>query len=202
MSALSSLTPCLPPAPNAPAFAVSELSTKTSAGGFLTLKSYAMALGDARGVYDIVTRACMDAVIIAAFFVQDGERHVVLRSTPRIPVLLQHPSESVLWELPAAPEAAATRELYEEIGVVALRFGQLGAWSFPLPGLIAERHFFYWAEIAAPPWERAKGDGSIFEASASLHSMSVQDALKAARQGLLRDEKTELTLRRLAELPR
>jgi ADP-ribose pyrophosphatase len=209
MSVLSSINRRLPFAPNAPAYAVTELSSNAAAGGFLTVKSYGMALGARQGVYDVVTRTSMDAVVIAAFFLQDQNRHVILRSTPRIPVLLAHPTRSVLWELPAGlidegehPEEAASRELHEEIGVTPLRLGELGPWAFPLPGLIAERHFFYWAEVPPPPWECAQGDGSIFEASASLHSMTLDDALEAARQGLLRDEKTELTLRRLAELPR
>jgi ADP-ribose pyrophosphatase len=173
--------------------------------------------------YDIVTRDRLDAVVIAAHFRDErGVRHVYLRSSVRPPVALRNRATSPvaerddlgnLWELPAglveveeqSPEGlllCAARELHEELGfeVDPRALAPLGPSSFPAPGMVGERHFFF--HITVDPSRRAAPteDGSVLERKATIASLPLDDALALARSGLIEDEKTELALRRLAEL--
>ena len=94
------------------------------------------------------------------------------------------------------------RELYEETGAeVALEaMHRLGPSTFPAPGVIGERHFYFHVEIdpaaLVPPVE----DGSVLERQASLVGITIEDALALVRAGEIEDAKTEIALRRLAEL--
>jgi ADP-ribose pyrophosphatase len=162
--------------------------------------------------YDVVERRALDACVIVAHHDDGGRRHVWLRSCVRPPVALRPdppPAPSgVLWELPAglvepgeSPRAAAQRELAEELGFFvdedALR--PLGDWTLPAPGFIGEMHVFF--EVRVDPGARRPpaGDGSPLEAAATVVPVPLDDALDACRRGLIRDAKTELALRRLAE---
>jgi ADP-ribose pyrophosphatase len=173
--------------------------------------------------YDVVERKSLDAVVIAPHFRDEsGRRKVLLRSALRPPVAFR-PREAWpvperetlggLWEFPAGlVEAAerseeglrkcASRELYEETGAELGPEAMipLGPSMFPCPGVIGERHFYFHAEIDAlalvPPIE----DGSVLERQASLVTVSLEDALALVRAGEIEDAKTEIALRRLAEL--
>jgi len=173
--------------------------------------------------YDIVERAALDAVVIAPHFRDEsGTRKVLLRSALRPPVAFR-PRETWpvperdtlggLWEFPAGllePDErseeglrrCAVRELYEETGAeIALdAMIQLGPSTFPAPGIIGERHFYFHAEIdpaaLVPPVE----DGSVLERQASLVTVTLEEALALVRAGEIEDSKTEIALRRLAEL--
>ena len=173
--------------------------------------------------YDIVERERLDAVVIAAHFRDaEGARHVYLRACVRPPVALRNRATSPiperddlgnLWELPAglvevdeqSPEGlllCAARELHEELGfeVDPRALAPLGPSSFPAPGMVGERHFFF--HVAVDPSRRVAPteDGSVLERKATIAALPLDEALALARSGLLEDEKTELALRRLAEL--
>jgi ADP-ribose pyrophosphatase len=161
--------------------------------------------------YDMGARKALDAVVLAAHFAVDGLRHVFLRSAVRPPCAFRavEPSHGgSLWELPAGlievgeePVATAVRELQEELGfsVSEADVRPLGEWTFPSPGILGERHVFF--AIAVDPRSRGTPteDGSALERAASIVSLPVADAIAYCRRGAIRDAKTELGLRRLAE---
>jgi ADP-ribose pyrophosphatase len=173
--------------------------------------------------YDMVMRKMIDAVVVAPHFRDEsGTRKVLLRSALRPPVAFrprdvwpvpERETLGGLWEFPAGlvePDErseeglrrCAARELYEETGAeVALdAMLALGPSTFPCPGVIGERHFYFHAEIdpaaLVPPVE----DGSVLERQASLVTVTLEDALALVRAGEIEDSKTEIALRRLAEL--
>jgi ADP-ribose pyrophosphatase len=172
-------------------------------------------------VYDEVDRRSIDAVVIAAHYVsEEGERRVFLRSALRPPVYFRSAPAPAdvpdhgggLWELPAGliepdeqiadgPVSAAARELFEEVGISVPKASlqALGPSTFPAPGVIAERHFFF--EVAVDPRQRAEPplDGSALEKDGIILDVSVAAALAMCARGDIEDGKTELALRRLAE---
>jgi ADP-ribose pyrophosphatase len=187
-------------------------------GGYLDVHRTKLTLafpdGSRSGVfpYDVVTRAAIDAAVFAATFVKDGVRHVYLRSAVRPPAALRTTPplhDGGLWELPAglieagedAAEAAA-RELAEELGFKASASAMqpLGEWTFPSAGVIGERHVFFHVEVdpdaRTPPTE----DGTALERFAAILAVPLTEALEHCRRGAIRDGKTELGLRRLAEV--
>jgi ADP-ribose pyrophosphatase len=176
--------------------------------------------------YDMCDREAMDAVIVVAHFEQSGERHVFLRSAVRPPVSLRDALVSGhalpdlvsghalpdaaggMWEVVAGlidpgetPAEAGARELHEELGILAhardLR--ELGPWTYPAPGIIGERHVFFHVEVDPRSRSKPTEDGSALEKDAAIISVPLAAALRLAGKGLLRDAKTELALRRLAE---
>jgi ADP-ribose pyrophosphatase len=164
--------------------------------------------------YDVAARAALDAVVIAACYVQAGVTYVYLRSAFRPPCALRPipPAHGGgLWELPAGlvepgeePAACAARELAEELGfdASAADMRPLGPWTFPAPGMIGERHLFYTIDVDPAARKEPTEDGSALEQGAAIVALSIADALEDCRRGDIRDAKTELALRRLAETPR
>jgi ADP-ribose pyrophosphatase len=216
--------------PSLPSHALELVSEHDEgAGGFLWLRRAKLRINFAEGgsskafPYDAVGRKNLDAVVMAAHYLEDGKRFVFLRSAIRPPVWLRPlevrpmpESESLgaLWELPAglveaderSPEGlkrSAARELEEELGFVVApeALEPLGPSTFPTPGVIGERHFFFHVEVDPRARKEPSEDGSALERAAIVVAISVDDALEAARRGELEDAKTELALRRLAELP-
>ncbi len=175
--------------------------------------------------FDAIERSALDAVVLAAHFCDErGRRCVYVRSALRPAVRLRPPEVrplpekdtlGMLWELPAGLVEAdecrsatglrhtAARELAEELGfeVAPERFAPLGPATFPAPGIIAERHHFFHVEVAPAGRTRPREDGSVLEQRALVASRPLDELLELARQGEIEDEKTELGLRRLAELP-
>ncbi len=197
--------------------------------GFLRLKRMILRVAFADGTtsepfeYDTIDRERLDAVVVAAHYRDGGgRRQVILRSALRPPVAMRAREASpiaeretlgALWELPAglveaderSPEGlrrCAARELGEEVGVSvapeAMR--ELGPSAFPAPGVIGERHFFFEVAIDPARIRVPTEDGSALEKHAKVCSVDLERALALTRTGAIEDEKTELALRRLAEI--
>ena len=196
--------------------------------GFLRLRRMIMRVRYADGAesepfeYDAIDRTRLDAVVIAAHYRgADGRRRVILRSALRPPVALRRAVSPIperdtlgtLWELPAGLVEAdersleglarcAARELLEEVGVdvppEAMR--PLGPPGFPAPGVIGERHFFFHVEVDPARISVPTEDGSPLERQGRLAAVALDDAIALTRSGEIEDEKTELALRRLAEI--
>jgi ADP-ribose pyrophosphatase len=172
--------------------------------------------------YDTAARERLDAVIVVPHYVDRGARHVYLRSALRPPVATrpmdarpfpERDTLGLLWEVPAGlvevdertPEGlrrAAARELHEETGfaVAPERLAELGPSTFPAPGMIGERHFFFHVEVDPRTRVTPPEDGSPLERGAAVVAVSLADALDLVRAGEVEDAKTEIALRRLAEI--
>lgn len=172
--------------------------------------------------YDEAWREALDAVVIAAHYREGGRRRVFLRSSFRPPAALrpvavrpvpEPPTLGHFWELPAGlvePDErsaeglkrAAARELAEELGsdVTPESLEPLGPAMFPSPGLCGERLFFFHVEVDPAARGEPTEDGSALERGAIIVAVDLDEALALARAGRLEDMKTELGVRRLAEL--
>jgi ADP-ribose pyrophosphatase len=173
--------------------------------------------------YDSVERRALDAVIVAAHYLGAGaERFVYLRSALRPPVSLrpmecrpwpEKSSLGLLWELPAGLvepdecsreglQRCAARELGEELGfeLPPAALQPLGPSTFPAPGVIGERHHFFHVVVSPEQRTTPSEDGSVLERDAAVLALPLREALVLAASGELEDAKTELGLRRLAEL--
>jgi ADP-ribose pyrophosphatase len=170
--------------------------------------------------YDEVQRRALDAVVLLAHFQERGERFVYLRSAVRPPLqfrrnYLPFRAGAGLWELPAGlvePDEesgpgllrCAQRELREELGfaVELDELHALGPSTFPCPGVLSERHFFF--EVEVTPATRAEPtlDGSALEHGGVVIAMRMDDALLWCQNGTIEDAKTELGLRRWSEAGR
>jgi ADP-ribose pyrophosphatase len=96
----------------------------------------------------------------------------------------------------------AALEVAEEAGyqVAAADVVLLGAGTFPVPGMIAERWWLAAVEVATPDDQPPPaGDGSPMEEGAESRWMPLDAAIAACVAGTLEDAKTELTLRRLRD---
>jgi ADP-ribose pyrophosphatase len=194
-------------------------STAKATGGFLDLRRLDLVARYPSGAvskpfsYDIATRAGLDAVIVVAHYKgSDGVRWVYLRSCARPPVALRTVAPFAsgnTWEVPAGiiegedPRAAAARELLEEVGfeIDDGSLAELGPYSWPAPGVIGERHVYFHVEVDPSQRRTPSEDGSELEREGEVIALRLDAALEHARSGELRDAKTELALRRLAELP-
>jgi len=175
-------------------------------------------------VYDSVDRVALDAVVVAAHYLDSsGRTWVYLRSALRPPVALRPeacrplPEKNTLgalWELPAglveseecrAGRAGllncAARELEEELGfaVPAEQLEELGPATFPTGGVIGERHHFFRVEVDPDTRCTPSEDGSVLERDAVIVALPLDEAIEHCRAGDIEDGKTELGLRRLSE---
>lgn len=198
----------------------------TQPSGFLRLVRRQLVATGSSGsqsrpfVYDEVWRQSIDAVVIVPYYFDElGLPWVYLRSAARPPLLLRPPASFPapelatphgLWELPAGLvesdennlrglAAGAKRELLEELGfsvpVESLR--PLGNSTYPSPGVIAERHYFFAVQVDPSARREPELDGSPIEALGAVIAVSLRDALLACDAGELEDAKTELGLLRL-----
>ncbi len=210
----------LPPLPSIRVEVARDRSAEARAlGGFFDVRRLDLTLSFPDGsrskafAYDIGSRLALDAVVFAASFVREGVRHVYLRSAVRPPCALRSlPPEhdGGLWELPAGliepgedPAEAAARELAEELGFRAAPADMrpLGHWTFPAPGIIGERHVFFYVNVDPAARVVPSEDGSALERYAEIVTLPVGEAIEHCRAGRIPDAKTELGLRRLAEVP-
>lgn len=196
--------------------------------GFVRVRRRRISLGYADGSesaafpYDEAWRVNLDAVTIAAHYRDAaGVPHVYLRSAMRPPVALRppepipglEPPHGGLWELPAGlieqdertPEGVvrcAAREIEEELGFHTdpAAYAALGIGMFPTPGLIGERIYFFHVEVDPTTRHAPSEDGSALERFAEIAAVPLDHALALCREGHIEDMKTELGLRRLAEV--
>ncbi|HHH28182.1 MAG TPA: NUDIX domain-containing protein [Polyangiaceae bacterium] len=218
----------LPPLPKVEFVEVEDLSPEEG-GGFLRLRRRRLTVRRPDGsesapfLYDSVDRRALDAVVVAAHYLDgDGRRCVYLRSALRPPAALRPPEcrpipekEALgsLWELPAGLVEAdecnadglmrcAARELEEELGfdVAPPRLLGLGFATFPSAGVVGERHHFFHVEVAPDRRHQPSEDGSPLEADAIVVALPLDEALDLVRGGAIEDGKTEIGLRRLAEI--
>jgi len=209
---------------------VVEDRTPEQGSGFLRLqrKRYRALYPDGTAsdefTYDSIDRRALDAVVILAHFRDaQGERHVYLRSSVRPPLSERtkerspvpdlDPPHGVLWELPAGlvepherelsgVRESARRELLEELGfaVPAEALTPLGPSLFPVPGMIAERLFFYSVEVEPDARVEPTLDGSPLEHFGTVLAIPLSEAMNHCRSGVVMDAKTEIGIRRLCDL--
>jgi ADP-ribose pyrophosphatase len=184
---------------------------------------YADGSESAPYTYYFVERKQLDAVCLALWRRGEAGPEIILRSQLRPPLafraeydvpLRAEGTGAVQWEVPAglveAGEhgesglfARAAAEALEEVGVSLPRerFFMLGHATSLSPGLIAEKLHFVHAEILESD-ERSgpKGDGHPVEDHAESLFVRLPTALEAVASGLVHDIKTEIAIRRLAEL--
>lgn len=174
--------------------------------------------------YDEVDRRGLDAVVVVPHFSEQDESGrartwVVLRSAARPPVLLRDQDRfrgslggaEPLWEVPAGLveageesddglKRAVARELEEETGfLLALTaIEQLGPSGYPCPGVIAERQYFFSADVTTAPSTRPSLDGSPLEFVGEVFAIPLDRALRELERLGPIDIKTEVALRRLS----
>jgi ADP-ribose pyrophosphatase len=217
-----------PPLPNIRLEIIEDLSPK-GASGFLRLRRRRLRAHYPDGSasepfdYDEVDRRAIDAAVMLAHY-QDarGVHYVYLRSSVRPPVamrdkarspLLEEHDHGGLWELPAGlvepgeqtPEGVvgtAQRELMEELGfdVERERLIPLGPSLFPTAGICSERLFLF--HVAVDPNQRRAPelDGSPLERFGEVIDVPLSDALAWCASGGIEDAKTEIALRRFADI--
>ncbi len=182
--------------------------------GFLTFRRYDVVTeldgkSSATVTYDLVERKYPDAVVVVPHYIHNGRRHVLLRSCVRPPIALRGGLEGNLWELPAGlieggedPQQAGARELLEEIGakVTPSALVPLGPMTLPAAGVLAERNHFFQIVVDPASLVTPEGDQSPLEENGMVLRIALDDALAAMRRGDLPDAKTEIGLRRIAEL--
>lgn len=185
--------------------------------GFLQLRRVTLSIEGPDGArsdampYDHVTRRQMDAAVMVAHCLQGGVRHVYLRSALRPPLILRTElaMSGSIWELPAGlidvgetPAAAAAREVGEELGFdcTAADMRPLGPRLSPMPAAMAELQYYFSVEVD-PARRRAPAEDGILERDGAVILVPLDEALDWIRAGELLDGKTEIGLRRLAEMP-
>lgn len=217
-----------PPLPNVRLEVIEDLSPK-GASGFLRLRRrrfrahYPDGSASEPFEYDEVDRRAIDAVVMLAHYEDArGVPYVYLRSSVRPPVamrdkarspLLEEHDHGGLWELPAGLVEAgeqtpagvvttAQRELQEELGfeVEPARLLSLGTSLFPAPGICAERQFFFHVAVEPHLRRAPELDGSPLERFGEVIDVPLADALAWCADGSIEDAKTELGLRRFADI--
>lgn len=217
------MRPCvvLPETPKVELEVVADRTVQADVRGFLQVRRVDLVAAHADGTrsasfpYDVLERRALDAAVMVAHFADEAGRvHVYLRSAVRPPVGLRPHAPFVspnLWEVPAGliepderPAAAAARELDEELGFSVREedMQPLGPMAVPAPGFIGELHFYFHVAVDPAARTEPKGDGSALEHGARILPVTLDDALEACRRGEVPDAKTELALRRLAEVLR
>lgn len=219
---------CLPPLPNVRLEVIDDLSPK-GASGFLRLRRrryrahYPDGSASEPFEYDEVDRRAIDAAVMLAHYEDArGVPYVYLRSCVRPPVAMRDKARSPLhdehdhgglWELPAGlvepgeqtPDGVvvtAQRELLEELGfeVATSELRPLGHSTFPAPGVVSERQFYF--HVAVDPNQRRAPelDGSPLERFGEVIDVTLADALGWCADGSIEDAKTEIGLRRFADV--
>jgi ADP-ribose pyrophosphatase len=217
-----------PPLPNIRLEVLEDLSPKGT-NGFLRLRRrrfrahYPDGSASEPFEYDEVDRRAIDAAVMLAHYEDPrGVSYVYLRSAVRPPVAVRDKARSPLreehdhgglWELPAGlvepgeqtPEGVvgtAQRELLEELGFEVAKSDllPLGPSIFPAPGIVSERHFFFHVTVDPNLRKAPELDGSPLERFGEVIDVPLADALSWCATGAIEDAKTELALRRFADI--
>jgi ADP-ribose pyrophosphatase len=199
----------------------------TCLGGFLKLRRllvrnvYADGTRSAPYACDVMSRTQVDAVAVVLHERSEGGVRVMLKEGLRPAVWLrrgksiehreEHPVLKVL-EIaagvleakdggPGGVERRAADEAHEECGlrVDAADVVDLGAPSFPSPGVTDERVHFRSVEVPLHEGGQADGDGSPMEQGTRAVVLDLVDAIARCRRGDIPDMKTELALLRLCD---
>ena len=172
---------------------------------------------------DVISRRQPDAVAVLLYGRGPGGRiHVVLRSGVRPAVYLRRHKEFVqpddgdhlllvemtaglLEDEDAGPTGVARRaaaEASEEAGfeVPVADVQELGAATFPTPGISDEKVFFRAAPVDLEAGETPRGDGSVMEEAGEVVILPLLEAIRRCRSGAMPDMKTEVALLRLCHL--
>ena len=103
---------------------------------------------------------------------------------------------------PQGVVTTAQRELLEELGfeVETSQLQSLGPSTFPAPGIVSERLFYF--HVAVDPNQRRAPelDGSPLERFGEVIDVPLSDALAWCTTGGIEDVKTEIGLRRFADI--
>jgi len=172
--------------------------------------------------YDVVEREATDAVGIVLWAPGPDGPRVCLRSALRPPLAFRDrhalPVDDahlapVLWEIPAGLvepgergeqglRECAARETLEEVGLEVLpeAFSALGPPACLSPGVLAEKVHFFMATVDPSSGGEPTADGSAVEEYAEVQFVLLSQALEAVRDGRIGELKTEVGLRRLAEV--
>jgi ADP-ribose pyrophosphatase len=220
--------PAVPPLPNVRLEVLDDVSPKGT-NGFLRLRRRRLRAHYPDGSasepfeYDEVDRRAIDAACMLAHYDDArGVPYVYLRSCVRPPVAMRDKARSPLseehdhgglWELPAGlvepgeqtPEgviSAAQRELREELGfdVDKADLEPLGSSVFLSPGIVSERLFFFRVSVDPSLRRAPELDGSPLERFGEVVDVPLSDALAWCASGAIEDVKTEVGLRRFADL--
>lgn len=187
-----------------------DLESDPAAKPFLGIDRLRVRLGGETFSYDVVARAALDAVAIAAHFERDGVTHVMLCSAIRPPIFwrTRNARAATLWEVPAGMvepgetfREAAARELFEEMGarVAPDELAPLGPPMHLAPGMIAEVHVYFRVAVDPDALEPPPGDSSALERASVRAAIPLGEALALCASGAISDLKTEVVLRRLKE---
>ena len=167
--------------------------------------------------YDFVERDAIDAVVLLIWARVGDQVQLCMRASMRPPLTfrreyelpIETPDENVLWEVPAGLierdekgeegiRRCAARETLEETGFVvdSQSFVPLGKPTYLCPGVIAEKLYYFSAEVRADERGVPTEDGSPVEENALVQMVSLPDVMRALDSGVIRDAKTEVAIRR------
>lgn len=159
---------------------------------------------------DTVGRRKLNAVAIVPFKRFKSITTVYLRSAIRPALALsENEGDGNLWEIPAGliedneeSRETAQRELFEELGfnVPMGNIMQLGPATYPTVGICGETVEFFAANLDHIAQLPPTLDGSPMEEGGMIYELTLEEALGAIRNGEIMDSKTEIGIRRLAEL--
>ena len=160
-----------------------------------------------------LTFSWQSKIVLGEMFLRSAIRPPLALRPLSIRPIPEKETLGALWELPAglveaeerSPEGlrrCAARELLEELGarVAPEALMELGPSTFPAPGMVGERHFYFHVEIDPAGIVAPTEDGSALERGAVLAAIPVDASIELCRRGEIEDGKTEIALRRLAEL--
>lgn len=165
-------------------------------------------------VHDIVFRVNRphDAVAIICYSTVSSPlkkiHSIYLRSAVRPAIASRFPEEANLWEIPAGlldpgetPKETAAREALEEIGfeIKPEEFSPLGGFIFTSVGMYSERIYFFAVKVHPNDKKEPILDGSPLEKHGEVIPVELNKALSMVQNHQLKDGKTEIAIRRLAE---
>lgn len=201
-----------------------ELKIRRTAGRFLELHEaevhYRFADGTTipAGKIEFVERRGVDSIVVAVYCEENGQVLMALTGQVRVPVLSRGRRESggrlfLLESVAGSLEPGdsgrrgmpgrAAAEVFEEAGfdVVPGKIFSLGAPFFTSPGQSSEKIYPFAVKVKKKDAVKPRGDGSLLEKFLPpIKFHPLKKILRMAREGRIRDAKTEIAAMRLAFL--